>query len=440
MKQDSQPWESRNSTELRNGKIREKPGDEQWRSQVKKSGDQKKILLLSVSLVVVMLGFGMVIPIFPFFIEDLGGGGRELGLLVATSAFLEFLCGPMWGSVSDRTGRKPILMLGIFGNALSLLLFGFSTKLWMLFVARALSGFLSSATITTALAYVSDTTAQEDRGGGMGILGAAMALGIMLGPGLGGWLAGESLSTPFFIAAALSLVTCILILVFIPESLPVEARSYRGAAMVNPRELWHALTSPIGVLFFMVAFFSFGLTNFESVFGLYAMERFGYGPERVGTILMVVAIVSTLGKALLTGPTTKRWGEVKVIRGSLIAASVGFLILLLANSYTTIMLATGFFILSKTLLRPAALALISKRAERGRGVVMGLSNSFISLGRILGPIWAGFAFDIHMATPYLSGAAIMFIGFLMSIFWLRVRAKPAEAELLHAAVEIFSDR
>jgi DHA1 family multidrug resistance protein-like MFS transporter len=164
---------------------------------VMKESSRKNLLVLSCSLVVVTLGFGIVIPIFPFFIEGLGGGGRELGLLVATSAFLEFIFGPIWGGVSDRTGRKPILMLGMIGNALSLLLFGYSTQIWMLFGARALSGLLSSATITTALAYVSDSTSEEDRGSGMGILGAAMALGIMLGPGLGGWLAVESLSTDF---------------------------------------------------------------------------------------------------------------------------------------------------------------------------------------------------------------------------------------------------
>ena len=108
--------------------------------------DRKKILLLSSSLVVVTLGFGMVIPVFPFFIEDLGGGGSELGLLVATSAFLEFIFGPIWGSISDRVGRKPVLLLGMIGDGLSLFLFGLSTQLWMLFAARALSGMLSSAT------------------------------------------------------------------------------------------------------------------------------------------------------------------------------------------------------------------------------------------------------------------------------------------------------
>jgi DHA1 family multidrug resistance protein-like MFS transporter len=402
---------------------------------VTKGTDRKKILILSFSLVVVTLGFGMVIPVFPFFIEDLGGGGSELGLLVATSAFLEFIFGPIWGSVSDRTGRKPILMLGMIGNGLSLFLFGLSTQLWMLFAARALSGILSSATTSTALAYISDSTSEEDRGGGMGILGAAMALGVMLGPGLGGWLAGESLSTPFFLSAALCLLTFILIFILLPESLPMEARKQTSISTINPRELWKALLGPIGALLFMVTFFSFGLTNFEAIFGLYALDKFGYGPERVGTILMVVAIVSTIGKALLAGPTTKKWGEAKVIRGSLIAGSVGFLVLLLANTYVTILLATGFFILSKTLLRPAALALISKQASHGKGAVMGLSNSFISLGRILGPIWAGFIFDVHVDYPYLSGSIIMFIGFLMSLFWVKEHKKHFEADEMHASLD-----
>ena len=150
---------------------------------------------------------------------------------------------------------------------------------------------------------------------------------------------------------------------------------------------------------------------------------------------MVVAVVSTIGKALLAGPATKKWGEAKVIKGSLMAGSIGFLVLLLANTYVTILLATGFFILSKTLLRPAALALISKQTPRGKGAVMGLSNSFISLGRILGPIWAGFIFDVHVDYPYLSGSIIMFIGFLMSLFWVKEHKKQFEPEEMHATLD-----
>jgi len=387
--------------------------------------NNRQVLILSFTLIVVMLGFGMVIPIFPFYIEQLGAGGAELGLLVATSSLLEFVFAPVWGGVSDRIGRKPVLMLGMVGYGLSSLLMGFSTELWMLFASRALSGILSSATMATALAYVGDSTSEENRGGGMGALGAAMALGIIVGPGFGGWLAGDSLSTPFFIAAGMSLVSLLLILLLLPESLPAEARQQveGEVSTVQIGELWRALFSPVGVLLFMVTLFSFALTNFEAVFGLYALEKFGYGPERVGTILMVVAVVSTVGKGALTGPTTKRWGEATVIKASALAGSVGFAVLLLANTYITILLATGFFILSKTLLRPAAFSLISKRTTTGQGVVMGLSNSFMSLGRIVGPIWAGFIFDVNVNYPYLSGAAIMFIGFLISLVWVSQEGK-----------------
>jgi MFS transporter, DHA1 family, multidrug resistance protein len=386
-----------------------------------KTGHRKSIVILSFTLVVVMLGYGMVIPIFPFYIEKLGASGSQFGLLIATYAFMEFLFAPLWGSVSDRAGRKPILLLGVLGNGLSLLAFGLSTRLWMLFAARALAGILSSATFPTALAYVSDHTSDDERGGGMGILGAAMGLGVILGPGVGGWLAADALSTPFFVAAGLSLVALLLIGLLLPESHPGSARDTETGgtgSFLQPGALWRALSSPIGILLGMLFLVSFGLINFESIFGLYAAQKYGYGPERVGTILMVVGVVSTLGKATLIGPLTRWWGEVRIVKVSLLASSFGFVILLLASTYPTILLATGLFILSKTLLRTALLSLSSKRATVGQGAVMGLGNSFISLGRIAGPIWAGFVFDRHVNYPYLSGAAIMFVGFLASLVWI----------------------
>ena len=389
-----------------------------------KTSSRKQVTILSFALVVVMLGFGMVIPIFPFYVQRMGAGGTALGLLTATAAFTELIFGPMWGSISDRRGRKPILMLGLLGYGLSSLLFGFATRLWMLFVFRALSGVLSAAALSTALAYIGDSTSDEDRGGGMGILGAAMGLGLILGPGFGGWLGNISLSTPFFAAAALSLLTMILVFFLLPESLSPEARRQAGGKVrtVQFGELWRALSSPIGILLFMVFLASFGLANFEAVFGLYALQKFGYGPDRVGTILAVVGLVSTVGK-VFTGSLTRRWGDAAVIKTSLFTGSIGFLVLLLANTYPTILLATGFFVLSKTFLRPAVMSLTSKRATVGQGAAMGLCNSFMSLGRIVGPIWAGFIFDANVNAPYLSGAAILFVGFLISLVWVSQGSK-----------------
>ncbi len=379
----------------------------------------KNVIILSFALIVVSLGFGMVIPIFPFYIERMGGGGKELGLLVAVAAFTELIFGPVWGGISDRVGRKPILMLGMVGYGVSSVLFGLATQLWMLYAARALSGVLSAATASTAMAYIGDSTSDEDRGGGMGILGAAGGLGLILGPGFGGWLGGVALATPFFASAGLAFMSMLMLLFLLPESLPKEARQPADEKIktIQFGELWRALSSPIGILLLMAFLASFGLANFEAVFGLYALEKFSYGPERVGMILAVVGLVSTVGK-VFTGTLTRRWGDASVIKTSLFTGSIGFLVLLLANTYPTILLATGFFILSKTFLRPAVFSLTSKQATVGQGVAMGLSNSFMSLGRIVGPLWAGFIFDVNFDYPYLSGAAIMFIGFLISLVWI----------------------
>jgi DHA1 family multidrug resistance protein-like MFS transporter len=231
-----------------------------------------------------------------------------------------------------------------------------------------------------------------------------------------GWLGDASLALPFFIAAGSSLLALVLAALWLPESLPVEARQQAGKVKtIDLGALWRALLGPVGLLMFLLFLISFGLTNFESIFGLYAAQELEYGPRQVGTILAVVGLVSTLGKAILIGPFTRRWGEAPIIKVSLAASVVGFVILPLATTYPGVLLATGVFILSKTLLRTVIISLASKRATTGQGATMGLSNSFMNLGRIVGPIWAGFVFDVNVNYPYLSGAVIMFIGFLISL-------------------------
>lgn len=156
--------------------------------------DRRNILILFFTLIIVMLGFGMIIPILPYYIKSFGAGGSALGFLMSIYGITQFIFAPIWGSLSDRYGRKPILMSGVLGNAIAQLVFGLSTQLWMLFVARALSGILSSATLPTAMAYIGDSTTANERGGKMGMIGAAMGIGMVIGPGLGGWMANLWLS------------------------------------------------------------------------------------------------------------------------------------------------------------------------------------------------------------------------------------------------------
>jgi DHA1 family multidrug resistance protein-like MFS transporter len=400
------------------------------------TSNRKALAILFFTLIVVMLGFGMVMPIFPFLLDRLGGSGDDLGLLIALYAIMQLVFAPVWGGLSDRIGRKPILMISMVGNGLTLLLFGLSTRMWMLFVARTLSGLLSSATMPAAMAYIGDNTTAQDRGEGIGRLGAAAGLGLILGPALGGWLAGDSLATPFFIAAGLSLVSLLLIVLLLPESLPQEARRQRGGVrLVNPRELWRALFGPLGILLVMAFLVSFGAINFQAIFGLYAKEKFDYGPEQVGVILTIVAVVGAVIQGTLTGPLTRRWGEAALIKVCLLTNALGFLVLLTANSYPTVLFTTGFYTLSHTLLRPAVQALTSRRAPAGQGAAMGLNASFISLGQIAGPLWAGFAFDRNVSYPYLSGAAIMVVGFLISLVGLSRAGNEAASERWQPTVD-----
>ena len=386
-----------------------------------KTTNRRNLFILAFSLLVVMLGFGMVIPVFPFLIDELGASGSALGLLVATAALTEFLFGPIWGSISDRVGRKPILMIGMFGYALAMFLFGIANEIWMLIAFRALSGVLSSATITTTMAYIGDSTSEEARGGGMGLLGAVAGAGTVIGPGIGGLLAGGSLSTPFFVSSALSLIAVVLVAFLLPESLPRELRGTQEQEikLIRFDELWHALTGPIGMLLLIAFLATFGTSNFEAIFGLYMLDKLDYGPEQVGGILTLVGAIALIGRGLFTGFVTGRWGEPTVIKTSLLVGSVGFILLLLANTYAAVLLTTGIYTCSITFLRPSIHSLTSKRTTAGQGASMGLSNSFVSLGRVLGPLYAGIVFDINPNYPYISGALILFAVFIMSLIWVK---------------------
>ncbi|MBN1450400.1 MAG: MFS transporter [Anaerolineales bacterium] len=382
---------------------------------------KRNLYILTFVLFVVMLGYGIIIPILPFYIESMGAGGTELGFLVASYAVMRLIFGPIWGGLSDRIGRKPVLLIGILGYAVTMVWFGLANTLWMLFAARILSGVLSSATAPTTMAFIGDSTPENERGGGMGLLGAAGGIGTIVGPVLGGFLAGASLSTPFFLAAGLSVLSLLLAIVFLPESLPVEARqiSLKKEKLIDLKGWRRAINSPIGNLLLLTFISTCGLMIFANVFGLYALEKFDFGPDDVGVMMMVLGLVSAVAQGVLAGPATKKWGDGIVIKGGLLATALGFGLMLLANTYVTILLATAFFALTVALQIPALTSLTSRRATVPQGIAMGLSNSFVSLGRIVGPILGGLVLDINLHLPYLSGAGFMLIGFVLSLFWIK---------------------
>lgn len=384
-----------------------------------------KLATLFFTMVVMMLGFGIIIPIMPFYMEHFGAGGAQLGMLMAVFSVMQFISSPYWGGMSDRYGRKKIMMIGVLGNALSLIVIGLAQNMGVIFVSRAIEGLISSATLPTAMAYISDSTTHEERGGGMGVIGAAMGVGMVLGPGLGGWLAGHSLSTPFFLAAFMSFLSLAMIWFVLPESLPqehraVEARKFRGPQL---QVMWKALFGPIGFLLILAFLVNFSLASFEGIFGLFADKRYGYGPAQVGSVMMVVGVVSSLVQMVLTGPATRKLGEATVIKLSLVATAFGFILMVLAPNNILVPVTVGLFVFSNAMLRPSIFSITSKKTLSGQGMALGLNNSFQSLGRVIGPLWAGLMFDYHITFPYLSGAVIMLAAFAFAM--TTMKSEPA---------------
>ncbi|MDX8361239.1 MULTISPECIES: MFS transporter [Bacillaceae] len=379
------------------------------------------LLLLSINLFIIMVGIGLVIPILPFYVEAFNANARVLGMLVAVFAFMQFLFAPLWGRLSDKIGRKPLITIGLFGFAVAEFIFAYATGLWMLFLSRILAGTFGSALMPTAMAYVSDVTSEDKRGQGMGILGAAMGLGIVVGPGIGGWLAEFDLSYPFLFAGIAATIAGVVSMLILPESYTKDMRAQTQTQEKSSNHfelLAKALVSPVGFLLVLVFIMSFGLANFQSIFGYYSMERYQYSPSEVGTIILIVGLIGTIAQGVIVGKLVNRFGDERVVTGSLLLSAIGFVIMTFAKSYSMVILTTSIFFLGNSILRPALNSLISKLAGNKQGMVMGLNNSFLSLGNVAGPLIAGNLFEANIHLPYFFGALIMVIGMISMKVWL----------------------
>jgi MFS transporter, DHA1 family, multidrug resistance protein len=382
------------------------------------NANRKNILILSFTLLVVMLGYGMVMPIMPFYIEHFGAGGTELGWLMATYSLMQLLCAPVWGVLSDRYGRKPILSIGVLGYAITLLMFGLANSFNMLFIARSLSGILSSATMPTAMAYIGDNSPQKEKSKGMGQLGAMVGVGVILGPLMAGFLSTASLSLPFFVGSGLAFFALLLVIFLLPESIAPQPATDKQAS--TPRAIYlRVLFSPAGILLLLIFIMSFGMTNFQGMIGLYVVDKFAFDTKQVGAIWMVMGLMLIIVQGGLTGLLSEKIGELNLIKIGLLGGAIGFMLVALAVNYLTTLLALVFFIFSLALIGPALNAYISSFAGEQQGTVMGLNSAMTSLGRVVGPLWGGYIYDINIEYPFFSGAATFLLGLLVSFIGLR---------------------
>ncbi len=376
-------------------------------------------MLLS-AILLAMLAYGMTLPLFPFLLESFGGSGIHMGLLVAVYGGLQLLSAPVWGRLSDSVGRKPLLLLGTAGLAGALVVFSLARNLWMLYLGQAILGSLTSALFPVASAYMSDSSDTQSRVGAIGRIGAATGLGVVLGPGIGGILAFESVQFPFAIGGVWAIVVLLLMLVFLPESLvPARRRAdlhtRQKQSGFGLRLACAAGRGPAAFGLFVVFAAYFGKSNFSGVFSLYAMQQFQYGTTEIGSLLMIMGLVYAISQGLLAGPVTKRISERDLIRFCLAGSAAGFTLLLVAWNYPALVAAITVLTVSNAALKPASLSMITRHSKGNYGAAMGVADVYMGLGRVLGPLWAGFAYDLHLGLPFMTGAVFFVLVLLTTL-------------------------
>ncbi|MFD0712891.1 MFS transporter [Paenibacillus sp. GCM10027626] len=395
------------------------------------------MLLLMLNLFLVFTGIGLVIPILPKFMEELGVTGSIVGLLVAAFAFTQLIFSPIAGRLSDSFGRKRMIVLGMLVFALSEWLFGIATSPVLLFVSRMLGGVSGALIMPAVMAYSADVTKKEERATGMGFINASITTGFIIGPGIGGYIAEFGLRVPFYSAAVAGLLAAAVTAIVLPESVRVteeEEEKEEGDENTAPTsdapakrgffsQLLYSYREPYFLSLIIVFVMSFGLANYETLFGLFVDHKFGFTTKDIAFIITFGSIAGAVIQVTAFGWIMSRFGETRVIFTSLLSASVFVLLTLFVHKYWLIFAVTFLVFLATDILRPAISTQMSMLAKEQQGYVAGLNSAFTSLGNIVGPIVAGFLFDININYPYALAALILLLG---SALVLRASSKTAK--------------
>ena len=407
---------------------------------------KKRLFVLLACLFVVNIGFGITLPVLPFYTERLAlaegasrnSVGLHVGLLTSIYALMQLIFAPIWGRLSDRVGRKPLLLLGIAGYAIAQVLFGVASNLWLLYAARIVGGILSSATLPAAAAYVADETATENRNRGMAWLGTAASLGVVVGPALGGTLARrdwhysaqfghfvvDGFSVPFFAAAVMALLTLFIAIKWLPESLVAQTIATTGETV---KLSWRELGTRLRPLLVLAFIGQFGLALFEAIFALYAIARFNYGPAEVGAIFIVCGAVMAIFQTVVVGYFTVRVAEIYQIAAGFVLMGSSLALLATVQSMALVFALVGVMAFGMAMIAPNLSALISKRTNAlNTGAALGAQSVANNLGQVGGPILGGALFAWSMGMPFfLTGLLLLATGVV--IVWNSVSSAVPDA-------------
>ncbi|MEK3764365.1 MFS transporter [Solibacillus sp. FSL K6-4121] len=371
--------------------------------------------LLLLNLFIAFLGIGLVIPVLPTLMNELQISGTVVGYLTAAFAIAQLIVSPLAGKAVDKYGRKIMIVLGLFIFGISEFLFGLGKTIEVLFISRVLGGISAAFIMPAVTAFIADITTMETRSKALGYMSAAISTGFIIGPGIGGFLADFGTRVPFYFAGALGTTAAILSIILLREP---ERNEENNENVPNQTSGFKRVLEPMYLIAFILIFVaSFGLAAFESFFSLFVDHKFGFTPTDIAIIITGGAIVGAVAQVALFDRLAQKWGEIKLIRYSLILSGVLVFLMTVVSSYFAILLVTCIVFVGFDLFRPAVTSYLSKIAGNEQGFVGGMNSMFTSLANIFGPILGGMLFDIDVNYPYYFATVVIFFGILLTLIW-----------------------
>lgn len=368
------------------------------------------LFLLMLNLFIALLGQGMVIPILPDYLKQFNAAGTAAGYLVAAFGAAQFVFSPIGGSLSDKHGRKIMILSGLFFTVISDFIFAISHTLMLLYIARIIGGIGVGIMVPSVLAYVADITTKETRAKGMGYLSAAMNLGIVLGPGIGGIIAQYGIRMPYFFASGLSFVSTLLTFI-LPETLSLQKRnaakkSEKQESIIN--QLVQSVRKSYFRYLLIIFVMTLGLISFETVYSLYVENRYGFTSGDISILITLGAAIGIVTQMWLIEKAIKCFGEHNLIKFSLLMSAIGLLLMIVKVNFIYLLIVSSIFFAFNSFLRPTVTTLLSNEAGSDeQGFVSGLNTTYTSMGNIVGPIMAGYLFDKQINLPYIMATFIL---------------------------------
>lgn len=379
--------------------------------------NQNKVLFLLLSnLFIAFLGIGLVIPVMPTLMRELGLDGTIMGYLVSAFAVAQLIVSPFAGKWVDLYGRKRMIIIGMFLFGISELIFGLGEQVWVLFLSRILGGISAAFIMPAVTAFIADITTIKQRPRALGYLSAAINTGFIIGPGIGGFLADIGTRVPFYFAAGLGIFAGIFSIIMLkePERTVETNATKEGTGKKGYRKL---LTVIYLIPFLIILSSSLGLSTFESMYSLFVDHKFGFTAKDIAMLITVSAILGVIAQVFLFEKITRVIGEIWLVKVCLLVGAIFAFLLTKANAFWSVLAVTFIVFLAFDLIRPAITTYLSRIAGNDQGFVSGMNSAFTSVGNIIGPAIGGILFDIDLIYPYTFAAVLLGISLLISLVW-----------------------